>query len=97
MDRVSEAIQSRPRGVELLVAGDFNVDLASLEGDRRAEDIRDVAGNGGTGRHGATLPAVGEQVVPGSEDVGDDQKGKGGAVLDGLHPGDGPPSLQERH
>ena len=29
------------------------------------------------------------------EDVGDDQKGKGGAVPDGLHPGDGPPAPQE--
>ena len=27
MERFSEAIQSRPRGAELLVAGDFNVDL----------------------------------------------------------------------
>ena len=39
MERVSEAIQSKPRGAELLVPGDFNVDLASPEGDRRAEDI----------------------------------------------------------
>ena len=39
MERVSEAIQSKPRGAELLVAGDFNVDLASPEGDRRVEDI----------------------------------------------------------
>ena len=30
------------------------------------------------------------------EDVGDDPKGKEGAVPDRLHPGDGPPSLQER-
>ena len=39
MERVVEALQSRPRGAELLVAGDFNVDLATPEGDRRAEDI----------------------------------------------------------
>ena len=39
MERVSEAIRSKPRGAELLVAGDFNVDLTSSEGDRRAEDI----------------------------------------------------------
>ena len=38
----------------------------------------------------------GEQVVSESEDVGDAPKGKGGAVPDGLHPGDGPPSFQER-
>ena len=39
MERVSKAILSKPRGAELLVAGEFNVDLASPEGDRRAEDI----------------------------------------------------------
>ena len=39
MERVSKAIRSKPRGAELLVAGDFNVDLTSPEGDRRAEDI----------------------------------------------------------
>ena len=39
MERVIEAIRSRPRGAERLVAGDLNVDLATPEGDRRAEDI----------------------------------------------------------
>ena len=39
MDRVVEALQSRPRGAELLVAGYFNVNLTAPEGDRRAEDI----------------------------------------------------------
>ena len=39
MERVVEALRSRPRGAELLVAGDFNVNLATPEGDRRAEDI----------------------------------------------------------
>ena len=39
MEQVSKVIRSKPRGAELLVAGDFNVDLASPEGDRRAEDI----------------------------------------------------------
>ena len=39
MERVSEAIRSRPRRAELLVAGDFNADLATLEGDRREEAI----------------------------------------------------------
>ena len=31
---------------------------------------------------------AGGKVVSGLEDVGDDQKGKVGAVPDGLHPGD---------
>ena len=39
MERVVEAIQRKPRGAELLVVGDFNVDIAAPEGDRRAEDI----------------------------------------------------------
>ena len=39
MERVVEALQSRPRGAELLVAGDFNINLATPEGGRRAEDI----------------------------------------------------------
>ena len=39
MERVIEAIRSQPRGSELLVEGDFNVNLATPEGDRRAEDI----------------------------------------------------------
>ena len=39
MERVVEALRSRPRGAELLVEGDFNMNLASPEGDRRAEDI----------------------------------------------------------
>ena len=39
MEWVVEAIQRKPRGAELLVAGDFNVDIAAPEGDRRAEDI----------------------------------------------------------
>ena len=39
MERVVKALQIQPRGAELLVAGYFNVNLATPEGDRRAEDI----------------------------------------------------------
>ena len=39
MERVSEAIWSKPRGAELLVTGNFNVDLAAPEGGWRAENI----------------------------------------------------------
>ena len=39
MERVVEVIWRKPRGAELLVAGDFNVDIASPEGYRRAEDV----------------------------------------------------------
>ena len=36
MEKVVEAIRKNPRGVELMVAGDFNADIAAPEGDRRA-------------------------------------------------------------
>ena len=39
MERVTKAIRSQPRRAELLVAGDFNADLETPEGDRRAEAI----------------------------------------------------------
>ena len=39
MERAVEAIWRKPRGAELLVAGDFNVDIAAPEGDQRAEEI----------------------------------------------------------
>ena len=39
MERVVEAIRKKPRGAELLVAGDFNADIAAPEGYRRAEKI----------------------------------------------------------
>ena len=39
MERVAEAIRSRPRRAELMVAGDFNTDMATPEGYRRAEAI----------------------------------------------------------
>ena len=39
MKRVVEAIRRKPRGADLLVAGNFNVDIAAPEGDWRVEDI----------------------------------------------------------
>ena len=39
IERVVTALKERPRGAKLLVAGDFNVNLAEPEGDRRGEDI----------------------------------------------------------
>ena len=37
MERVVAAIRKKPRGAELMVAGDFNADIAAPEGNRRAE------------------------------------------------------------
>ena len=34
-----EAIGRKPRGAELMVAGDFNTDITAPEGNRRAENI----------------------------------------------------------
>ena len=39
MERVVKAIRRKPQGAELLVAGDYNVDIAAPKGDRRVEDI----------------------------------------------------------
>ena len=37
--RVVEALKERPKGSDLLVADDMNVNLAEPEGDRREENI----------------------------------------------------------
>ena len=39
IERVVEALRRRPKGSELLVAGDLNANLTAPKGDRRAEDI----------------------------------------------------------
>ena len=39
MERVVAEIRKKPRGAELMVAGDFNADIVAPEGDRRAENI----------------------------------------------------------
>ena len=39
VESVVDALKERPRGAELLVAGDFNVKLSETEGDRRGDDI----------------------------------------------------------
>ena len=39
IESVVAALKERPSGAELLVAGDFNVNQADPEGDRRGEDI----------------------------------------------------------
>ena len=39
IESVVTDLKERPRCAKLLVAGDFNVNLSELEGDRRGEDI----------------------------------------------------------
>ena len=49
----------------------------------------------GVGRNSGALPSVLSPLVPIRENVYNGQAGEGGAIIDGLHPGNGPPSLQE--
>ena len=42
IERVVEALRSRPKVSEQLVAGDLNKNIAAPEGDRRAEDIAET-------------------------------------------------------
>ena len=39
IESVVATLKERPRGTRLLVTGEFNINLAELEGDRRGEDI----------------------------------------------------------
>ena len=39
IERVVKALRERPKGAELLVAGDLNINFAAPEGDRREENI----------------------------------------------------------
>ena len=72
----------RPKGTELIVAGNLNVDL------RKA---------GGRGRDGDIVAAVAKAgVEKGSEDMGSGDTGEGSEVPDGIHLGIRPPDLPER-
>ena len=42
IERVVKALRERPKGAELLVAGDLNINLAAPEGDQREEDIAET-------------------------------------------------------
>ena len=42
IERVVEALWERPKGAELVVAGDLNINFAAPEGERREEDIADT-------------------------------------------------------
>ena len=42
IDRFVEALRERPKGAELLVTGDLNINFTAPEGDRREEDIAET-------------------------------------------------------
>ena len=42
IERVVQALRKRPKGAELLVAGDMNANLADPERDRRGDDIAEA-------------------------------------------------------
>ena len=81
METVIAAIGIKPLGEDLMVEGDFNVDILAPEG-RRAENIASRPGNGGSRRYGAAFHAAKETVVSGLTDVGHEATGTGGAVPD---------------
>ena len=39
IEKAVKALRELPKGVELLVVGDLNINFAAPEGDRREEDI----------------------------------------------------------
>ena len=47
IERVVDALKEHPKGAKMLVAGDFNANLAEPEGDRRGEDIATALGTEG--------------------------------------------------
>ena len=56
IERFVEALRSRPKGAELVVVGDLNANLASQEGERRAEDIAATIATEGLEDHRWELP-----------------------------------------
>ena len=94
IESVVAALKERPKGPELLVAGDFNANLDQLEGYQRDEDITGTDCSR-VGRHIIPLPPAMSPMVPGLEDVQHGMFGERGVVPDGLHPGDSSSSLQE--
>ena len=83
-ERVIEAIREQPKGAELLVAGDFIINLAAPEGYQRGEAIATTMATEGL-----------EDMAPHSllQQRRQCWDWRGGVVLDRLYPGNGPPSL----
>ena len=86
----------RPRELELVVAGDFNIDF--LRDGRMERVLGDCGGDsdGGARISCRSLPTATSGIVQGLEDVGIGESREGSAVLDGLHSGIRPPDLSER-
>ena len=83
----------RPRGTELIVAGNFNVNLRKYGWPGTGLGGRGGGRNGSPRRSCGTLPPVTVGVVQVSEDVGGGESGEVSAVPDGLNPGIRPPYL----
>ena len=94
IERVVKALISRPKGAELLVAGDLHANIVAPEGDRVVEDIAATIATEG-------LEDMAQHFLPREHKwcrdwrTGGALERKGGAVPDRLHPGDGPRSLWE--
>ena len=74
----------------------MNANLADPEGDRRGGGYCGGIGDGGTRGHFGALPPATDPLVSGRKYVEYATRGEGGAVPDGLYPGDGSPSLWKR-
>ena len=85
--------QELPWGAELLVAGNFNINLSDPEGDRRGGEIAATLVTEGLKDIFGALPPAPALMVLVQKEVEHNPDGEVGEFLDGLHPRDGLPSL----
>ena len=95
IESVVAVFKEIPGGVELLVAGDFQYKHVGARELPEGRGYCGRNGNRGTRVYVGALPPVPVLMVPGQEDMEYDLGGEDGKVPDGLHPGDGSPSLWE--
>ena len=89
IESVIDTLKECSWGAKLLVAGDFNTKLSEPEGIGHCGGT----GDGGPERYVGALPPALERMVPVQEDVENDTGGEGVKVPNGLHSGDGLPSI----
>ena len=85
--------QGAPQGRRTVGGGGLQCQSGGAGGRPEGREYRGGYGNRGTGRYVNALPPAPALMVPGQEDVEHYPGGEGGAVPDGLHSGDGSPSL----
>ena len=88
--------QGAPQGSRAAGGGEHERELGGARWRPEGGGYRGRFGDGGTRGHVGACPPATAPLVRGREDVEYATKGEGGAVLDGLYPGDGLPSLWKR-